>query len=1042
MSSPPTDSPTIDEQARRRFEAAWRAGRPGPIEQFLPGAESPHYLATLEELVCIELELAWKARRPPDGFDGTKAAPADAAPPPLLDAYLARFPVLREPPVLARLVRQEFRVRHLYGDRPAAVEYRARFPEVAPPDPAAETLAGAGTAADTELPEVPGYQVLGVLGRGGMGVVYKALHLSLGRVVALKMILAGPSAAAGERARFRREAEAPARLQHPNVVQVYEVGEVRGRPYIAMEYVAGGALDAKLAAAPQPPRAAAALVETLARAVHAAHLQQVVHRDLKPANVLLTADGAPKIADFGLAKRLDEAGQTRSGDVVGTPSYMAPEQVGAKARQVGPAADVYALGAILYECLTGRPPFKAASALETMLQVAGDDPVPPRQLQPRTPRDVETICLKCLQKDAGKRYPSAQALAEDLRRFQAGEPIAARPTGALGRAAKWMRRRPAAAALLAALLLLAGGVAAGLLVWQQQEQRRQLDDLRRDERVRAVRGAADDDEAAAEKQLRAGRFEDAAVLLLRAQDRPRLEPGLDDVQRRLAARWDDAHRLAEFYRLSDQAERLAFGEADDESIAAGDLAVRRLAGAGGLEGWHARLPAADVLTPEQLDQLRTDANRTLILLAGLLAKQAYLRSQAKDESGKEEYCGRLREALGLVHTESPWHTARLLELWRQYLAGEVPSGVLKLPDPDRAPAADCYFLGITHYWMAGGGGEGRSFLTANPFVWLFAGLDNRTPLATAERFLRASAERDPKHYWTHLWLGRTLQEAKRYDAAAMAFDACVELRPEYGLGHALRGYERVLLAGQAADPELKREFARRGLEDCRRALEWRQDDASLHHPYYQALDALGHGPEALDALARAIELEPPLHTWDGRAVVRNSRLAGGEEHAKLLRWTAEQPDCAGPWAVLAVAELALENDDAALEAAAHVPAAGPWGPRAAAVRGAVALRKNDPERALAEFRAALAKRPGDYLAASGSAWAYESRGQYDPALRAYDALLAHENTLAEWQILEARLGRARALAGLGRPEEVRRALDAAAEINPRVADALAARLRR
>jgi hypothetical protein len=321
------------------------------------------------------------------------------------------------------------------------------------PGSEAETLAPApGTAA---LPEqVPGYDILGVLGRGGMGVVYQARHQRLNRLVALKMILAGGRAGEAERARFRTEAEAVARLRHAGIVQIYDVGEHAGLPYLALEYCDGGSLAGRLGGTPLTPAQAAALVEQLARAVGAAHQQQVIHRDLKPANVLLAADGTPKVTDFGLAKKLDEAGgQTQTGAILGTPSYMTPEQAGGKGKQVGPAADVYALGAILYECLTGRPPFKAATTMDTVFQVLSDEPVPPTQLQPKTPRDLETICLKCLQKEPVRRFATAADLAEDLRRFQAGEPIAARPVGSIERAVKWARRRPAAAALLLSLVL-------------------------------------------------------------------------------------------------------------------------------------------------------------------------------------------------------------------------------------------------------------------------------------------------------------------------------------------------------------------------------------------------------------------------------------------------------------------------------------------------------------------------------------------------------------------------------------------------------------
>jgi WD40 repeat protein len=355
----------------------------------------------------------------------------------------------------------------------------------------------APTAPAPVLPEappvIPGYEVLGLLGRGGMGVVYQARQVALDRLVAVKMLPAGNLADAAEAARFRREAEAVARLQHPNIVHVYEVGEADGRPYFTLEFCAGGSLAARLNGTPLPPAEAAALVETLAGAAHYAHQRGVIHRDLKPANVLLagyavatggppvvsSATGGPpvattqaaKITDFGLARRLDDtAGQTQRGAILGTPSYMAPEQADGKGTPVGPAADVYALGAILYECLTGRPPFKAATPLETVLQVVHEETVPPSRLQPRTPRDLEVVCLKCLEKDPARRYPSAAALADDCAAFRAGRPIRARPLGAAARGWRWCRRNPAVAALLTAVALLATALTAGSLLFGLHSQ--------------------------------------------------------------------------------------------------------------------------------------------------------------------------------------------------------------------------------------------------------------------------------------------------------------------------------------------------------------------------------------------------------------------------------------------------------------------------------------------------------------------------------------------------------------------------------------------
>jgi tetratricopeptide (TPR) repeat protein len=307
-----------------------------------------------------------------------------------------------------------------------------------------------------------GYELIEPLGHGGMGVVYKALQRALGRVVALKQIAAGLDAEPDEITRFQTEAEAAARLKHPNIVAVFDVGEQHGMPYLAMELVEGGSLADRLKAGSMPPREAAHLVTTLARAVQHAHDSGVIHRDLKPANVLVAPDGAPKIADFGLAKRLDvSAAQTGSGALLGTPQYMAPEQ--AAGRHAGPAVDIYALGVVLYECLTGRPPFQAATPLEALDQVRSMDPPPPSGLRPGLPRDLETICVKCLEKEPRRRYPSAAALADDLARFLRGEPIAARPIGPGERLAKWVKRRPYQAAL-AALAALATGAALGGLI--------------------------------------------------------------------------------------------------------------------------------------------------------------------------------------------------------------------------------------------------------------------------------------------------------------------------------------------------------------------------------------------------------------------------------------------------------------------------------------------------------------------------------------------------------------------------------------------------
>src|SRR5262245_54401329 len=323
------------------------------------------------------------------------------------------------------------------------------------------------TASTTQLPRIPGYSVEAILGRGGMGVVYQARHQKLDRPVAIKMLLSGVYAGPAELERFHREAIAVARLHHPNIVQVHDVGDCEGRPFFTMELLEGGSLAAKLGGAPRPAQEAATLLATLADAVNAAHGSGIVHRDLKPANILLAVDGTPKIADFGLARAIDsEPGLTLTGARLGTPSYMAPEQALGRRDAIGPAVDVYALGAVLYEVLTGRPPFRGETPAETERQVIAVTPAPPSRLNASVPRDLETICLKCLNKEPTARYASAAELADDLGRFLRDEPILARRMGMTSRGLRWTRRHPAGTALLTLVVLLLM-VGTGLVVQDQ-----------------------------------------------------------------------------------------------------------------------------------------------------------------------------------------------------------------------------------------------------------------------------------------------------------------------------------------------------------------------------------------------------------------------------------------------------------------------------------------------------------------------------------------------------------------------------------------------
>lgn len=496
-----------DEAALSRFRQAWSEGTLPDLRAFFPPANHPQRLGTLLHLVLIDQEIRWTRYRSTK-FDGSETA---AAPTPA-EKYLELFPELQATDLAACVARGEFRQAELQGITPDPNSYAARFPNLLLELPTVsrdQVAAGLPPVPTPErFPEVPGFRILRRLGKGGMGIVYEAEQASLQRKVALKTIHADLSDA-DHRRRFLHEARTLARLQHENIVQVYDVLEQGEAVFMVLELVEGGTLADRVGQRALPPRQAALLLEPVALAIAHAHAQGIIHRDLKPANVLLPRGRMlPKVADFGLAKLLDDPGTaTRTGEIAGTPAFMAPEQVEGRHDRIGPRTDVYGLGGILYALLTGKPPFQGISAPDVFRQVRERRPSPPSAANTAVPRDLDTICLKCLEKDPRHRYGTAEEVAEDLQRWLHGEPIRGRPVGPAERVLIWMRRnRRLTAALGLACVLGVAAVAAVLwslsLFREGAEARREVGQRTKEAALQEKKRLQAEEETAEERRTR------------------------------------------------------------------------------------------------------------------------------------------------------------------------------------------------------------------------------------------------------------------------------------------------------------------------------------------------------------------------------------------------------------------------------------------------------------------------------------------------------------------------------------------------------------
>jgi serine/threonine protein kinase/tetratricopeptide (TPR) repeat protein len=625
------------------------------------------------------------------------------------------------------------------------------------------------------------YEILGELGRGGMGVVYKARHRRLNRLVALKMIR-GAYADEIQITRFKIEAEAVATLRHPNILQIYDIGESDGSPYVALELLEGGSLSDRLRGTALPPKQAAELMVPLVSAMDAAHRAGIVHRDLKSANILFSSDGIPKITDFGLAKRLEmDEGQTHTGQIMGTPSYMAPEQARGDTKSAGPPADIYSLGAMLYEMLTGRPPFKGISAIETVKQVIEEEPVSPSRVQFRVPRDLETICMKCLQKEPRKRYATAKEMGDDLSRYLAGEPIKARRTPLVERAFKWVRRHPTAATLLAfGSIGAASLIGGGLWYWNNK---------------RTIERSA--------LQHLALVTEETGADLLRAQ-RLMSENDLNDAQRLLDRRKTILDRENNS-QLASQQERTASLLADVEKALEaqrGRLAEEQ-ARTEVLKRFHRFLDylKGALYRDTQFTGVTLPANLELTRKAATAALEVFARRQSTDDWELGELPAELTKD---EQSEVRNGCYELLLVMAEAVAAQAPAqvdhalSILESADRLRPEHSRAYFLtkAACLALRSDRDGEARQIAEAqkvNPksaFDYFLTGQQEykREQYADAIRDFEIALRYKPDHFWARCLQAICYLRTNRLEAAKASLNGCIDTDRDFAWLYLLRGY--------------------------------------------------------------------------------------------------------------------------------------------------------------------------------------------------------------------------------------------------------------
>ena len=823
---------------------------------------------------------------------------------------------------------------------------------------------------------VRGYEIIDELGRGGMGVVYKARQKGLNRLVALKMVLAGVHAGDEQLARFQIEAEAVAHLRHPHIVQIYEVGEQDGLPFFSLEYVDGGSLSQKFDGKPQPPVDAATIVEKLARAMAAAHQEGVIHRDLKPANVLLMKSGEPKITDFGLAKRLEsDSSQTRSGTLMGTPSYMAPEQARGDVHELGPLSDQYSLGAILYEGLTGRPPFQGTTMLETLEQVRSQEPVPPSRLQPKIPRDIETICLKCLQKDPKRRYATTIALADDLDRFVNRRPIEARPVTFMEKGWRWCRRNPRIAGLYGAIGALAASiaVAAGWIALRSARDAEIVEQTRRNQLARIALATRTMAEGDSRRAFDIVNFVDPIV---------RSRPALADVR----DRGDRLRKQIELFdtlmKLIDESRYYAYiktsGKIDpaarstcDEMVQLYDDIERR-SGRGGvglpeLNNKHKQLFKEDVFDG--------------LLAAAIVAWDAGFEASKAGE--KKEAAGRRALAL-LDKAEGILPETKALYVRRGGIREQT--GDVKGAAADFARAAaipvvtpvDLYYHAFADTLRAREEArkKNRSVAVVNDF------------LQKAESGYAAMLFERPESFWGYFMWAQQHAEMGDPRVALVGYTTCVRIAPDRPWPYHNRG----VVFKALNENEL-------AIRDFGAAIERdpKYDSAFINRA--ESYAATGKTIEAIHDYTSAIGLEDKnANLYFKRAGLYFSikDFAAARTDFSTARRLA--PSAAGPIRSLALTNVMLKDLDASLADWRSLEALQPKNPEALYYQGVIEFGRLRFDEALKLLDRSVELKPDQPLARLARARIYYHRGEYDRALQEINVVLNVIDESNAWYI--------------------------------------------